>query len=46
MAGNILQVAGAVSITVGCALVWPPLAFLVGGILAIVLGVAANWGRN
>lgn len=42
MAGNVLQVVGAASITVGCALIWVPLAFLVGGVLTILLGVAAK----
>jgi hypothetical protein len=41
MLANVLQVAGAVSIVVGVAWMAGPWAFIVGGILAILLGVGA-----
>lgn len=41
MLANVLQVAGAASIVVGVALLAGWWAFIVGGILAILLGVGA-----
>jgi hypothetical protein len=35
-----LQIAGALSVTIGLGLVWLPLAFIVSGIFAIVFGLA------
>jgi hypothetical protein len=40
-----LQLAGIVSIIVGCALIAPPVAFIVGGILVTLVGVAAEGVR-
>lgn len=39
---TILQVAGAIAITAGAALIFPPLGFIVGGILAILIGLAVS----
>jgi hypothetical protein len=41
MLANILQVFGAVSVTVGAGLVWVPAGFIVGGLLSILLGLGA-----
>jgi hypothetical protein len=35
-----LQVAGAAAIVFGLGLVWLPLAFIVGGVLAVLFGLA------
>lgn len=37
-----LEVAGIVAITVGCAMIAPWLAFVVGGVLLVILGVATG----
>lgn len=39
---TILQVAGAIAITAGAALIFPPLGFIVGGVLAILIGLAVS----
>lgn len=39
---TILQVAGAIAITTGAALIFPPLGFIVGGVLAILIGLAVS----
>lgn len=39
---TILQVAGAAAITAGAALIFPPLGFIVGGIFAILIGLAVS----
>lgn len=39
---TILQVAGAIAITTGAALIFPPLGFIIGGVLAILIGLAVS----
>jgi hypothetical protein len=39
---NIFQVAGAVAITAGAALIFPPAGLIVGGIFAILIGMAVS----
>lgn len=39
---TILQVAGAIAITAGCALIFPPLGFIIGGCFAILIGLAVS----
>lgn len=38
--GILLQVLGAVGITIGLGMVWPPLGVIFGGLLTVAFGVA------
>jgi len=39
MVVNILQISGAVLVTTGAALAWPPAGFIVAGAFAIIFGL-------
>jgi hypothetical protein len=39
---NTIQIAGAVMITAGAALIFPPAGLIVGGLFAILIGMAAS----
>jgi hypothetical protein len=40
MVVNILQIGGAVLVTTGAALAWPPAGFIVAGVFAIMFGLS------
>jgi|TARA_R110000782_G_C14482184_1_gene376168 hypothetical protein len=40
MLANILQISGAVLISVGAAIVWPPAGLVLAGISSIIFGIA------
>jgi len=43
--GTVLQVLGAIGVTVGLGLIWMPLGVIFGGFLTIAFGVALERGR-
>jgi hypothetical protein len=38
--GNLIQILGAVAITIGAGLIFIPAGFIIGGALAVLLGIA------
>lgn len=44
--GELTLLAGAVAVSVGCGLIYPPAGLIAGGVLAIIGSVLSMWGGD